>query len=234
MVTLINLIGTFLVHALVVISITLSNCGYGDYSRTFYLQLQKISTKTSSYPKNFSSRLHRKLMCYFVVVNIIGLFIFLVEITLRCFISDFEQILASASDYLAYGMMLEILLQILYKIEFLLYHLQNLNSKFANLSVLKISYDKEEQKYLPVHIGELCKLHRQLCNMIQIINDAHGWQIVLLFCTIAVIALNTVYFEVIFTINADAEVTTTSNNFVNSLFLVEGILGLLFYCVRDI
>lgn len=231
MAVLITVISSFFGHTLVVVSIILANCSHREYYRKFFLQIQEISTKTIFYPK----RLYRKLLCYFVVISMIGLFLVVVDIMLHSFVSDFGFIMVYFNTHLTHILLLPIYLQILYKVEFLLCYFQILNDKFANILVFKIPHDQGTQNNISGYVRELCKIHRQLCNLIQNTNGAHGWQIILLFCTIAVFSLSTLYFGVIYPVSEYMKTPKTSSVIVfKNLKMIEGIFSVLFHCVRSI
>lgn len=223
---------SFFVSILIALSIIVANYGREDYSQTFFSQLQKISSKSNFYPKHFFDRVYRKLLYYFTIINTIGLFIVVVEITSHCLMSDYEFDLAYFNDYLAFILLLLIFLQILYKVEFLLYCFRNLNSKFANLLTINVSHNEGHQMYVPAHVSELCKIHRQLSNLIQMINDTHGWQITLLFCTTALTSLNNVYFGVVDTLSEGGGIRKAHNVVGNGLLMAKGVFIVLFQCVR--
>lgn len=133
--------------------------------------------------------------------------------------------------------MLLIFLQILYKIEILLCYSKNLNRNSAKLFSLKMECKEgdraADQKSISKPIKELCSAHRQLCNLIETANDAHGLQIVLLFCTIVMFSLSCLYFETVKPISEVVGTAKIENLFaLENLITLENVIGVLSQCVR--
>lgn len=212
---------SFSEHLVTVYSIMMTNFSSRTYNLDVLLQLEKIDGHNVLLKKNIFEGAKKQFIIRVTTLMIFYCFITCADLTIYSNTLGYMFVLEYASCYFVQIIILIIYFQLNGKTELLTRYFRQVTTEIENIKELIINngqlklIDSPKVYFSPESFPKLLILHSKLSNLVTDFNSVHGIQILLLFCAVAGLSINSLC--------ASAFVFTTSVSYAKANALEEMI-----------
>lgn len=226
----IEVFSTLCFHTLVIHAVVLANSTLGNFLKTFLLELESINKFELFSVDSIYPNLKKKYILQIFLTIFVSFLLTAFDALLLINYLGFRRAAYYTDFYISQYLFVIIFFQIYTKVDILFLYFENLNDKLRNMGLNNQSHVTDLSQVLTEFKNEqlkvICKIHIKLCKLIHMHNDAHGWQIVIIFVLVFSTVLNALY--PCLAEQVEMRYGTLENE---TVFIVREIICIIFYCV---